>query len=214
MAKRAKADDGKSKDRILEAAMDEFVEFGFYGARTQRIADKAKVNKALIHYYFTSKEKIYDEALAKVFGLLMDKLNAIGDEPVPIENKMEQIMDVYISLFTEHSGYFKFVVSEILRGGDKLRKMAVPRFSEIPFNPVNGKLYKYFNDQMKKGYIKKVNIIHLIISIIAQIAPVYFAKGAIEKVTGGFGIDKHIVDRFIKDRKKFVIDLTMNGIRK
>lgn len=214
MAKRAKADDGKSKERILEAAMDEFVEFGFYGARTQRIADKAKVNKALIHYYFSSKEKIYEEALSKVFGLLMEKLNAIGDEPVPIEKKMEQIMDAYISIFTEYSGYFRFVMSEVMRGGEKLRKIAAPRFGEIPFNPINGKLHKYFKDQMKKGNIKRVNIIHLIISIVAQVAPVYFAKGAIEKVTGGFGIDKYVVDRFIKERKKFVIELTMNGIRK
>ena len=214
MKKTNKADDAKSKDRILEAAMDEFVEFGFYGARTQRIADKAKVNKALLHYYFSNKETIYEQALAKVLGLLIQKLNAISDEPVEIEKKMEQIMDVYISLFTDYSGYFRFVLSEILRGGDKLKKIAVPRLKDIPFNPVNGSLYRYFNEQMKTGKIKKVNVFHLIVSIIAQVAPVYFAQGVIEKVVGGFGFKKIVVDRFIKERKKFVIDLTMNGIRK
>ena len=214
MKKTHKADDGKSKDRILEAAMDEFVEYGYYGARTQRIADKAKVNKALIHYYFSNKETIYEQALAKVVGLIIGKLNAISDEPVEIEKKMEQIMDVYISLFTEYSGYFRFVLSEVLRGGDKLKKAIVPRIKEIPFNPMNGSLYRYFNEQMKNGKIKKVNIFQLIISIIVQIAPVYFAKGIIEKVVGGAGVDRLIVDKFIRDRKKFVIDLTMNGIRK
>lgn len=214
MKKAVKADDGKSKDRILEAAMDEFVEFGFYGARTQRIADKAKVNKALLHYYFSNKETIYEAALSKVIGLLIGKLNDISDEPVEIEKKMEQIMDVYINLFTQYSGYFRFVLSEVLRGGDKLKKIVIPRIKEVPFNPVNGSLYKYFNDQMKKGNIKKVNIMHLIISIISQVAPVYFAKGVIEKIIGGAGFDRFVTDKFIKDRKKFVIDLTMNGIRK
>jgi hypothetical protein len=209
-----KADDNKTKGRILESAMDEFVEFGFYGARTQRIADKAKVNKALLHYYFSGKERIYEEALAKVIGLLIEKLNAISDEPVEIEKKMEQIMDVYISLFTDYSGYFRFVLSEVLRGGDKLKKILVPRIKEIPFNPINGSLYRYFKEQMKKGNIKKVNVFHLVISIISQIAPVYFAKGVIEKIVGGVGFDKYVFNRFIKDRKKFVIDLTMDGIRK
>jgi TetR/AcrR family transcriptional regulator len=214
MRKIIKHDEGRTRDRILESAMDEFVEFGYYGARTQRIADKAKVNKALLHYYFSNKDTIYEQALSKVLGLLIDKLNAISDEPVEIEKKMEQIMDVYISLFTEYSGYFKFVMSEIMRGGDKLKKIAVPRFKEIPLNPVDGALYRYFSDQVKKGKIKKVNVFHLVISIIAQVAPVYFAKGFIEKVVGGFGFDRLVVNKFVRDRKKFVIDLTMNGIRK
>ena len=214
MKRAIKTDDGKSKDRILEAAMDEFVEFGFYGARTQRIADKAKVNKALLHYYFGNKETIYEEALSKVLGLLIGKLNDISDEPVEIEKKMEQIMDVYISIFTEYSGYFRFVMSEILRGGDKLKKIVIPRIKEISLNPINGALYKYFSDQMKKGNIKKVNVMHLIISIIAQVAPVYFAKGVIEKIVGGAGFGRFVTDKFTKDRKKFVINLTMNGIRK
>ena len=209
-----KIEDVKRRERILESAMDEFVAYGFDGARTQRIADKAKVNKALLHYYFSNKETIYEEALSKVFGLIIDKLNAISDEPVDIEDKMGQIIDVYISVFTQYSGYFRFVLLEVLRGGDKLRKIAVPRFKDIPFNPISGQLYKYFNDQMKKGKIKKVNVFHLIISIIAQVAPVYFAKGAIEKVIGGFGVDKYVVDKFVKERKKFVIELTMDGIRK
>jgi hypothetical protein len=79
---------------------------------------------------------------------------------------------------------------------------------------MNGSLYRYFREQMKKGKIRNVNIFQLIISIISQIAPVYFAKGIIEKVIGGVGIDKLVADKFIKDRKKFVIDLTMNGMRK
>lgn len=214
MKKIIKHDEGKTRERILESAMDEFVEFGYYGARTQRIADKAKVNKALLHYYFRNKDTIYEQALSKVLGLLIDKLNAIGGEPVEIEKKMEQIMDVYIGLFTEYRGYFKFVLFEILRGGDKLKKIAFPRLKEIPFNPIDGSLYRYFTEQMKQGKIKKVNVFHLIISIIAQVAPVYFAKGVIEKVVGGFGFDRLVVDKFVKDRKKFVIDLTMNGIRK
>src|SRR3989338_824126 len=45
----------KSKQKILEAAEDEFAEQGFAGARTQEIAKKAAVNKSLIHYYYKDK---------------------------------------------------------------------------------------------------------------------------------------------------------------
>jgi TetR/AcrR family transcriptional regulator len=212
MAKSRKPDEVKTKDRILKAAIDEFVEYGFYGARTQRIANRAKVNKAMLHYYFSSKEKMYEQVLATVAGAVFERLTAISDEPVPIEKKIEQIMDVYIEVFTKYNDYLKIFLYEIMRGGDRLRSVVLSKSEGI--HKAFKKFMSYFEGQVKAGNIRKISGIHLFISIVSQMAPVYVGKQIISNVTSVFGVDKLIVGKLIADRKKFVIDLIMNGIRK
>ena len=61
--------DTSTEEKILDAAKEVFMKYGLYGARMQDIADTAKINKALLHYYFRNKEKLFDKvfegALAK-----------------------------------------------------------------------------------------------------------------------------------------------------
>jgi TetR/AcrR family transcriptional regulator len=212
MAKIRQQDELKTKDRILRAAIDEFVEYGFYGARTQRIANRAKVNKALLHYYFSSKEKIYEQVLTTVADAIFERLTAISDEPVPIEKKIEQIMDVYIEVFTEYNAYLKIFLYEIMRGGDRLKAVIMSKSGKI--HTAFKKFMKYFEGQVKAGKTRKINGVHLFISIVSQMAPVYVGKQIISNMTSVFGVDGLIVEKMIKDRKRFVIDLIMNGIKK
>jgi AcrR family transcriptional regulator len=207
-----KHDEGKTKDRILRAAIAEFVEYGFYGARTQRMADRAKVNKAMLHYYFSSKENIYEQVLLTVATAIFDRLTAISDEPVPIETKIGQIMDVYIEVFTKYNDYLKIVLYELMRGGDRFRAILMSKKEGI-FKAYK-KFMAYFDGQTKSGKIRKINGVQLFISIVSQLIPIYAGKQIIEKITGAFGIDKLIVAKMISERKQFVIGLIMDGIRK
>ena len=70
--------DRGSKSRILAAALGEFADRGFAGARTQRIAEAAGVNKQLLFYYFGSKQGLYEAVLAEAAGAL-----AGADGPPP-----------------------------------------------------------------------------------------------------------------------------------
>ncbi|HEY2861533.1 MAG TPA: TetR/AcrR family transcriptional regulator [Terracidiphilus sp.] len=67
----------ESRDRILEAALSEFAGHGLAGARTERIAAAAGVNKALLYYYFESKEKLYIAALELSAGRIRDSSMAV-----------------------------------------------------------------------------------------------------------------------------------------
>jgi len=210
----AEKDEIKTKDRILKAAIDEFVEYGFYGARTQNIANRAKVNKAMLHYYFRNKENIYDETLKTLFFKVMEKLNNISDEPVEPEKKMDQILDAFMEIFTDSTFYPKLLLYEIIRGGDRLAKLVRENLLLIPVNPLTGKIYKYFKNQMKTGKIKRVNIYHLLISLIAQVVPVYGAKALIGDKAKLFGIGDMALNKFVRDRKKFVLDIMKEGVLK
>lgn len=66
----------QSRLLILEAARDEFATRGFAGARTQRIAQRAGVNKQLLFYYFGSKRGLYDAVLDEAKGALARPIEA------------------------------------------------------------------------------------------------------------------------------------------
>ncbi len=57
-----------TKLKILRSAKDKFSKKGFAGTRLNEIAKGAKVNSALIHYYFKNKERLYIEVLKNIFG--------------------------------------------------------------------------------------------------------------------------------------------------
>ena len=67
-----------SPDRILAAAAAEFAERGFAGARVDRIARRARVNKAMLYYHFKSKEGLYRTLLRQTFARAGERLRAIG----------------------------------------------------------------------------------------------------------------------------------------
>ena len=67
-----------SPDRILAAAALEFAERGFGGARVDRIARRARVNKAMLYYHFKSKQGLYSTLLRGMFTLAGQRLRAIA----------------------------------------------------------------------------------------------------------------------------------------
>jgi AcrR family transcriptional regulator len=202
-----------TREKILEAAIEEFIEYGFYGARTRGIAGRAGVNNAMIHYYFRNKEKIYEECLESVVTILLDRLNKIGDKYSDPKKKIEDIMDAYIDLLGKNMRYIRLVLYDVIRGGKIIRNIFLKNIHKIPFNPMNGKIYKYFKDQMNKGKIRRLDIFQLIISIITQIVPVYIAAEIFTDVGKYIGLKKSFVQKIISKRKKFVIDILINGIK-
>lgn len=210
----AQANEKATKDRILSAAIDEFIEYGYYGARTQRIAQRAKVNKAMLHYYYGNKENIYSLAVQNVLDLLLTELDKIPDSDDPVEVKMEQIMDAYINMFTKNHSKIRMLLYELTRGGGELKKFVLKNFNRVPFNPMTGSIYKYFERKMKKGELRKMNPLHLIISIISQVMPVYFAREIVGDIGGSMGLNKLVINKFIDERKKVVLQMMMEGIKK
>ncbi|MBW2323867.1 MAG: TetR family transcriptional regulator [Deltaproteobacteria bacterium] len=92
---------GSAEERILAAALNEFADKGFFGARTQAIADAAGLNKAMLHYYFRSKDNLYQTVLQNVLTLVFSQLKDIILHGSSIENRLNLIVDLYMSWLME-----------------------------------------------------------------------------------------------------------------
>ena len=92
----------ETKTRILEAAIREFSEHGLAGARTEQIAIAAGVNKALLYYYFESKDKLYAAALELVSARVRDRSMAVFlREASPGERMLRAALDHFDRILTQ-----------------------------------------------------------------------------------------------------------------
>lgn len=110
-----------SRNKILEAAAEEFIEFGFSGARVDRIAARAHINKAMIYYYFSSKEGLYQAIIDQHVDRLGDEVQTSITEAADFEESLLAISTIYMEVFTHRARYVPILLREFASGGGRLR---------------------------------------------------------------------------------------------
>ena len=89
-----------TEQKILEAAKRIFHQKGFEGARMQEIANEAGINKALLHYYFRSKEKLFEAVFQDAFSQLMGQAREIFFSEKPLKEKITAFLGNYLNVIT------------------------------------------------------------------------------------------------------------------
>jgi len=156
-----KKKDKNTEQLILQTARNVFIKKGLAGARMQDIADQAGVNKALLHYYFTSKEKLFDLVFEQEFGNFFSNLAGILSSDLPLFKKIESIVSLDIERMTQFPGLPNFVLNEMSRNPDVILK----KLKKIPVDKVLEGFQKQINSEVKKGNIKKISAGQLFINI-------------------------------------------------
>ena len=196
-----------TEDKILSSAQKIFHNKGFDGTRMQEIADKAKINKGLLHYYFKSKEKLFESVFNIALKQMLEKLNTTLKEDVDLFTKIENLVDRYITVLSKNTFIPNFIFHEINRNPDFFNK----RIKTL--NSLEG--IKIFEHQIKKE-IAKDSIIEikpkqLIINIISMSIFPFIAK---PMAKGILEISEKEFKDIIQERKKNVAEFTIRAIKK
>ena len=121
-----------NRARILAAAIDEFAARGFKGASMDAIAARTHTTRALINYYFGSKEKLYIAVLERVYSEIRDAESKLDlDHLAPID-AVRRIVEFTYNYYVEHEGFVRLVVAENQARGRHLRKSPTMRTLNRP----------------------------------------------------------------------------------
>ena len=121
-----------NRARIVGAAIDEFASRGFKGASMDAIAARTHTTRALINYYFGSKEKLYVAVLEQVYAEIREaegKLDLDHLEPV---DAVRRIVEFTYGYYVEHEYFVRIVVAENQARGRHLRKSQAMRTLNRP----------------------------------------------------------------------------------
>jgi AcrR family transcriptional regulator len=121
-----------NRARIVAAAIDEFASRGFKGASMDAIAARTHTTRALINYYFGSKEKLYIAVLEQVYSEIRDAESKLDlDHLAPID-AVRRIVEFTYNYYVEHEGFVRLVVAENQARGRHLRKSPTMRTLNRP----------------------------------------------------------------------------------
>ena len=111
------------RDDILAAATHEFANHGYAGATTAAIARRAGVTQPSVHYHFGSKQKLWDEVLASLFGDLREELSAAmrAAEGLDPEQRLRHLLRQFVRFSGRRPEVARLVRTESVAGGDSFR---------------------------------------------------------------------------------------------
>ena len=193
-----------TEEKILNAAQTVFIKKGMDGSRMQEIADEAGINKSLLHYYFRTKQKLFEAIFKRVFKRTFPNIGEFMLSDLPIEEKLATFIEKYISLLMKNPFFPSFIIKEISRDPEFLA--TVIRSQGV--NP--NKLFEMFENEMEAGKIRRMDPRDLMINILALSIFPFVAKPLINIMF--FESDKKAYNAFLKKRKESVKEFILNSI--
>jgi TetR/AcrR family transcriptional regulator len=173
----------QSRGAILQAAVREFSRQGVAGARTDAIARAAKVNKALLYYYFKDKEALYGAVLDQVFGGLIACVGEVLSRDLPPRDKIIAYAGAHFDYVASHPLYPRIVQGEMMgagRGGASHLEGIVKRY----FRPLFGRVAEVLKAGQATGEFRAVDPLHFVPSMIAVIV-FYFTSAPVMRLMTG-----------------------------
>jgi TetR/AcrR family transcriptional regulator len=205
MAKEKK--EKSTEEKILAAAKNIFVSKGMAGARMQDIADEAGINKALLHYYFRNKEKLFEVIFMEAAQKLFPKINSIFESDDPLFKKIEHFCEEYITTMSENPYLPLFVLNEISRDPENF----VNTISDKKGFPSPQKFLEQVEKEVEMGTIKKISPLHLLINMISLCIFPFVGKAMIQFINS---LDELQFRNMMIQRKKEVSKFIIDSIKK
>lgn len=195
-----------TEQKIFEAAKDVFQNKGLEGARMQEIADKAEINKSMLHYYYRSKEKLFEKVYELSIIKLMPQVASLLNKDMPLDVKLRKFSAKYIELIKANPDIPLFVIHEMNKNPGRLKKFIA---REI------GKRVQPFLDQIKeereKGNTVNLPPEQIFVNIMAMLVFPFLGRPVLQVV---FDMDEEAFSHFIAVREAFIPDYLVSMVMK
>ena len=201
-AKGSRGEPERTRNAILKAAIQEFANEGVAGARTDAIARAARVNKALLYYYFKDKETLHGAVLDHVFSGLAARMDEVLKQPLPPREKILAYARAHFDYVAASPIYPKLVQREMMRAG-RAGSPHMRRIVERYLRPVEQKVAEVLRQGIESGEFRRVDPRHFLLSMVAMNVFYFGSAPVIALITG---MDP-LAPELIAARRAAVLDL-------
>jgi len=196
--------DKTTEEKIYEAARRIFISKGMEGARMQEIADEAGMNKALLHYYFRSKENLFKAVFKDTFSKFFVKVKDTLSSEVSAKEKLIVFIDNYIDLIMANPYVPQFIINEINRDPQVLKTLMF----ESGVEPQ--KVLELFFDKVQLNNLSKLDPRHIVVSLLGMLIFPFIARPLLQMVY--FNDNQEAYNQFLYERKEVVKNMILKMI--
>lgn len=197
--------DKSTGQKILDAAKEVFVRKGADGARMQEIADEAGINKALLHYYFRSKEKLFEAVFIDAFRDFFPKAAGLLNSPLPILEKLPVFVNEYINVLRKNPHIPIFILHELSRDPDHMIKLVLSTGIKPSL------ILEQMKTEAQSGLIRYYPAEQLLVNILAMIIFPFAGRPIITGLI--FNNESEKFDSFLNERAESVNAFIINALK-
>ncbi len=158
--------------RIIETAKQLFVENGFDKTSMSDIAAQIGINRPTLHYYFRTKEKLFQAVFGEIIAKVLPHVQSIFNQNIPFFERLERVVDIYLEVFLENPMVPRFIVNEIHRDLSHL----VSSMRELSLDNYIIEIGKVIDAEMEQGNIKRVPMQMLFLTLYSQLVFPFLTK--------------------------------------
>lgn len=202
-------DQENTRERIKAAATEIFVERGYDGARMQEIADRAGANKAMIYYYWASKEALFAAILGENMGHLFKMLGAtFEDEGLDAETVITRLVHTHLHFLQEHAHLPRLIVREMHSGNPVVEKLIRRNMGKLAQGYI-GKFGERIKQLMEAGAIRPMDPRQILMNVVALNLFTFIMQPLLATM---WGDDLPDDQQLLQERERSVVDLLLHGL--
>jgi TetR/AcrR family transcriptional regulator len=199
--------DKQTEEKIFDAATDVFIEKGMDGARMQDIADRAGINKSLLHYYYRTKDHLFNAVYEMIAEQMFKKFAPVLDENLSLEEKIRFFLREHITFMQKNPRLPSFILNEIHRNPERIKKL----IQSFDINKLWTTLEAQHKEELKRYNITKRNLPQFMTTIAGMSVFPFAAKPIIASIMEKMGYN---FDSYIEERKEYAADFMIRAITK
>lgn len=196
------------EEKILIAAENQFVKKGFKGATTTAIAKEAGCNQALVHYYFRTKDKLFEKVFQNKVKLFADSFFKLDHTHGTFEERMRVRIASNYDIINENPGLLLFVIQEVIWNPERVEEVKLI-LGQMIKDLFEG-LQKEIDEEVAKGAIRAVESVDLFLNILSLCASMSIFFPIVKPI---LNINKEEMDQFVTHRKEVIIETILNSLR-
>ncbi|MBU4269092.1 MAG: TetR family transcriptional regulator [Acidobacteria bacterium] len=205
-----KKNNPQTKERILLAAQKEFAARGYSGARMEAIARGAAINKAMLFYYFSSKDNLYRTVLFGVFSEFFGEIGRIISGQLTPDLFLEKFPEIFIRFIARHPDLLRIMVFDLIHNPENVTTaMAEIIHEKISFKP--HPLFELIRRWHKQGLVSESDPLHFMMNIVALSIFSFIGKPMVEAISG---IKVTSDEDFYRKRIASVVNVLQRGMLK
>lgn len=193
---------------ILEAAEGLFLDKGFAMTTTTEIAHVVGCNQALVHYYFRTKEKLFNSIFENKAKLFLSQFLQTSDDNKPFEEKLRLIVETHFNILKENPKLPFLLFNEFTTNPKRLNSIKTD-LSYIP-KAIFGKMQAELQNEIDKGNIRPITVVDLIITIVSLNVFLFIAKPVFDSI---FNFSPEQYNDFFEHRKQENIHIILNSLK-
>ncbi len=204
-----KVEEKNMEHQILDAAEELFLEQGFAKTTTGQIAKLAGCNQALVHYYYRTKDNLFEKIFEEKVRMIVNNILTVNTSGMALEERIAQMVGLHFDFLMQNPKLVPFVFTEIISNPERLQSM-VEKLHVYPhaiFEQLDAELKK----EIALGNIRPIETIDLLITAVSLNVPPFVAFPLLQKA---FNLPEAMVKETLERRKSEVIATVLARIKK